>query len=463
MTHEYIRQASHSYLILKDDSDSTDAISYQLSMLEKCPIEGLLPFTEGHLNETTVCQYDITSLKPLPVLASATPFSSDAIRNILTSLLKTVEMVEDCLLSADHLLLDPEFCYLDPDLGQISLKVPYIPFCRQDIFKSMADFSTYLATHAAKSDPDAVVLACRIRHELQEPNVVLSDLKPYLQLENENHPDFSEPVFKSGSTQTGIRDAPTPSSEFAEERLENVSPKHHKRAFRLPPLFKSQVPERFTIIVAASGIPAAVLIYFLLHLYAFWSMTTAEQILISVVAGALFVLLIFLTRKLMKVKESAVSKSSEPVDNSQISQTCDLPNEALNFSHPPEEDEEGHTMLLSDYLALKGSDCPKLIPQRTAASSPENRPDAALLPIEFDRPRFLIGSSDVLCDKIIKDPTVSRIHAEIIRVDEHWYLFDMNSKNGTSLNRTMLPAEKKVPLQDGDAVSFGAANYIFRE
>lgn len=473
MTHEYIRQARHSYLILKDDSNAAHEASYQLAMLEKCPIDGLLSFSEGHLNESTVCQYDITSLKPLPVLASVSPFSEAAIRKLFSGLLKTVEMVEDCLLSADHLLLDPNYCYLDSDIGSMILKIPYVPFYHQDIFKSLADFSTYLATHAAKEDPNAVVLACRIRHDLQEPNVVLNDLKPYLRFEDSEYSDMHEDFSGGESAQAASWNIPPHSNKITGGSSCEISQKSGRRSAHPFSALKDQLPERFTILAAIGVIPAAVLFYFLLHFYAFWSMTASEQVLVSVISAALVIFLICMAKRILAAKRKGKdthAQSAFPSD------TVSGPSDDGSFSKEPEsptdysqqyplenEPEEEHTMLLSDYLSSQKTAHPRLVPETTVSGSPEDHSSNSPAVIDFDHTRFLIGSSDVLCDKVIDDPTVSRIHAEIIEIEGRWYLFDMNSKNGTFLGRTMVPAEKKVPLKDGDTVIFGAAHYIFRE
>jgi predicted component of type VI protein secretion system len=55
----------------------------------------------------------------------------------------------------------------------------------------------------------------------------------------------------------------------------------------------------------------------------------------------------------------------------------------------------------------------------------------------------------------LRDPSVSKLHAEIIRRGEYAYVADLGlSRNGTRVNGR--PAARRV-LEDGDVVSFGAA------
>lgn len=61
-------------------------------------------------------------------------------------------------------------------------------------------------------------------------------------------------------------------------------------------------------------------------------------------------------------------------------------------------------------------------------------------------------------DILLTEPSVSRNHARIFREGGHYWLKDLESANGTTLN------DKKVKLQmlgDGDKISFGQAKGIF--
>jgi len=55
---------------------------------------------------------------------------------------------------------------------------------------------------------------------------------------------------------------------------------------------------------------------------------------------------------------------------------------------------------------------------------------------------------------------VSRRHARIIRRGDDFYLEDLNSMNGTFLNRNKLPAHTPVQFEDGDEIRLG--NLVLR-
>lgn len=80
----------------------------------------------------------------------------------------------------------------------------------------------------------------------------------------------------------------------------------------------------------------------------------------------------------------------------------------------------------------------------------------------LDKSPFLIGSiSGQGLDGVIQRGGVSRMHAKITKEGELYYLEDMNSTNGTIVNGALLNYMEHVPLQDGDEVLFGEAEYLF--
>ena len=84
--------------------------------------------------------------------------------------------------------------------------------------------------------------------------------------------------------------------------------------------------------------------------------------------------------------------------------------------------------------------------------------------IELNRYPFLIGQIPYKTDCALYAGTVSRIHA---RLDEdaktkECFIEDLNSTNGTYLNRKKLEAYTRVAIQKGDTVGFADQEFIFR-
>lgn len=73
----------------------------------------------------------------------------------------------------------------------------------------------------------------------------------------------------------------------------------------------------------------------------------------------------------------------------------------------------------------------------------------------------VIGKLENASDAVIPMPTVSRVHAKIRRRDGEYYLTDLNSRNGTSVNGRMLKGDEEYLLRNEDQVDFAQARYVF--
>ena len=79
--------------------------------------------------------------------------------------------------------------------------------------------------------------------------------------------------------------------------------------------------------------------------------------------------------------------------------------------------------------------------------------------LELDRALTTIGRASDNVLAFTEDSNVSRYHAEIEkRGDGDFWLFDLNSSNGTMLNGERLTAER--PLSDGDSISIGGSQKV---
>ncbi len=63
---------------------------------------------------------------------------------------------------------------------------------------------------------------------------------------------------------------------------------------------------------------------------------------------------------------------------------------------------------------------------------------------------------------VLQDPTVSRPHAQLVKEDEQWTLYDLGSANGTAVNSTPVTSETPRKLKSGDTIAFGATMTLFR-
>lgn len=74
--------------------------------------------------------------------------------------------------------------------------------------------------------------------------------------------------------------------------------------------------------------------------------------------------------------------------------------------------------------------------------------------------RTPIGREHVPGGIVLRDPNVSRRHAELIYNGGEWHIHDLNSTNGTLVNDIDV---EECTLRDGDVLTIGLLNLVFRE
>ena len=79
--------------------------------------------------------------------------------------------------------------------------------------------------------------------------------------------------------------------------------------------------------------------------------------------------------------------------------------------------------------------------------------------IIINKDEFRLGSSEEGNDSVIDSPVISRFHAKIIREGKSYYIEDLNSTNGTSVNGKLLGYKDKVLLNPQDTISFADECY----
>lgn len=108
-------------------------------------------------------------------------------------------------------------------------------------------------------------------------------------------------------------------------------------------------------------------------------------------------------------------------------------------------------------------------PQASAAPAPPAAPvEATCLLIDrqsgrtytAQAPSTIIGRERTAHGVVLRDPNVSRRHAELTFDGSTWHIRDLNSTNGTLVNDVDIDA---CPLRDGDLITFGLVNLEFRE
>lgn len=78
---------------------------------------------------------------------------------------------------------------------------------------------------------------------------------------------------------------------------------------------------------------------------------------------------------------------------------------------------------------------------------------------ELTSTRATVGRERSVADVVLRDPNVSRRHAELTFTGSDWSIEDLNSTNGTMVNNRRIT---RCPLRNGDVLTFGLSTFEFR-
>ena len=78
---------------------------------------------------------------------------------------------------------------------------------------------------------------------------------------------------------------------------------------------------------------------------------------------------------------------------------------------------------------------------------------------ELTSARAIVGRERSVADVVLRDPNVSRRHAELTFTGSDWSIEDLNSTNGTMVNNRRIT---RCPLRNGDVLTFGLSTFEFR-
>lgn len=78
---------------------------------------------------------------------------------------------------------------------------------------------------------------------------------------------------------------------------------------------------------------------------------------------------------------------------------------------------------------------------------------------EADQAEWLLGRGEG-CDLVLPDPHVTSTHAKIVFSNGEFYLIDLNSRNGTSLNGEKISPAQAYPLRINDVIHLGVVTGI---
>lgn len=420
------------------DEDMVNMV--ELKMLRFNKIKGILPFNLVQKDALSEYCYDITSRISLEYMLR-TPMTKEQVFKTFESICLCMENAADYLLDLDHFIVDMQYIFIDPGDGGVSFV--YIPADPAGI--SNISFSEFLKkllsgiTYDVKGDTDFYIKTINYLNNTNQimPKALRNKLYEFMKIVKPQSNDYTviQPAIDAPE------EGPVPSSKKA-LKADSVSgtnssfvmgqaysSKDSRKEEKHTPVSsaKSQAKDALPPIPQASGrggIPPV-----------------PQQAVKEKKS-------LFGNKKKGKIEPIEIQVAPElilpsPPPKKQAQQ---IPKAKSSMPERNMVNEIGGTVLMEEVASYRGAYM-------------ENKKTGER--ILLTKESFAIGRNPDYVDYVVNSPTVGRLHLQIIQRDTRYYVIDINSKNGTFINKNRIQSNIEEPVHSGDIVQIGAEEFYF--
>lgn len=419
---EYIRDLGSNYLVLNCAGEAYD--EFQVQMLLNNRIAGLLECEIRIIDNHEKFLYEISSKQPLSRIYEKAEMDYDALVSILRGIAKAVKSAKEYLLDTGHFILQPEYMYINPETRKISLC--FFPLYYVGPDQAFHELAEYILDKVDYKEERAVVLAYDFYRKAKEDNFNINS----------------------------VLRVPVPIGGVSVPRVEPPRQEEHRKKDILPEQKtevrpKKKVEEKVLFTVGITILALLIIMLLLIQIYQpvfLIASRKMQQITLIVAAGmggtVAFISFVTANRIYCRKNKEKVIQAEDEIRRRYHAE------EAIQKEMTREAPYCGDTVLL---VRSNQKAKPKLIHMK----------NGKLQEILIQGDPFVIGKMSRGVDAVIKERSISRMHAKISEKEGNYYLTDLNSTNGTYKNGVRLTANETTPLKQDDEIKLADLTFYF--
>lgn len=498
----YYRELQKTYLIAEDCLEELLESYFGRAVLH-IAMNGLAACKEHFVNGRKEIWYEIDGFHTLEQIFAVKKISAQELKRILLGLAQTIEELEKYLIDGKRLCYQPEYLYMDMETGKLKFLFDFTERDREHPLMPLAEFLLERLDHEEEAaielgyffyeQAGRDVLSIREIEKKAEESVFYEgkdakgeDLKGSL----------SKAVLRENlmEEKQEIRTACGASKEMFSE--EDIFPDRlYEQSFSKEKVQEPLLGESRYLTKGGAVVTVMALLlggsFFLVRAY--FSLTETEELIWLVVSAVLLFMGtgVSIYMFLRERRAGAVrSKSNTPAD-AEIWESTQENAEIKNMQRNMEIMENARKNAVISRNIQKDTEYKKDIQSNAIGESPyeEYGQEIDFLPKETDRKTvylgdmlakkeyvlvgenreykldtfpFLIGKDKERVTLMLKDRSVSRIHARFLLEDGILYLEDLHSTNGTYLNDLLLEPHVRMKVKRGDFLQFGKTELSLR-
>lgn len=459
MKTSYQRELKRNYLIVETEtSEGQGEPPFEQKMLEQNQIDGILRFQVRQKDEEVRFFYEITSKQPLSRLLEGQTIQAEQIRTLVFGIARSLDHMEQYLLSEKSVLLDPEYLYVDPESLKVWLCL--VPGMECDFPEDYSRFLEYLLGKVDHRDKESVVLAYGLYQETRKENYGMADILRLAQQKSSvsgpNHKSGTKSQWQKSDDLEVLQSAGgNIAGEKSLEEGDHVQRSRQENGWQLGTVRGKQIQ------TDAQEEPAGLL--------GRWKQRRKER-----------------KEEKQRELERAVQMpwdtiafdgaspeewgTPEGYGRAEYKEERGTENSGVRYemgnggtAYDPGS-RAGRQQPLEAAAAAQSSDTILLNGETNGAAAQVKRL-TALEPgtedIVIAYYPFIIGKQENLVDYVLRRETVSRLHLRIDRKEDRYYVQDLNSTNGTMAGGHMLENNEIMEIWDGVEISIAGARYRF--
>ncbi|MBO5197519.1 MAG: FHA domain-containing protein [Lachnospiraceae bacterium] len=502
---EYKRDMQSSYLVIRTEEIPEN--TYRILMLLNNRIEGLLEMELRSIDDKNVYYYEISSRQSFACLYEKRTLTCAELRNFIRNLISIINRGKEYLLEEDDFVIRPEYIYMSPPACELSLC--YLPGYRHSMRNQLSELFEVLMNKVNYKEERAVLLIYALYMASREEGCTfekLLDLIREQSAEEAWNPDLEDCETDRIKTETKKREEALPGQE--EKGVRSVQHKGPARereqskkgeegaAFSDNPMFLSDAERRKYRIAGIAGIMIAIVLAIYIAGEGIRGdmnaarLTVGAGLAIAAAAASIYAFYLSAQRRSpriqpLKLNVEATLKNAESRAGTK-EHAGRIRTDGVNWDEKEEESirnartDEAHFENGAKEIngsAEKGA-VKRELPdpssewgqsERTVMLSDFTKEEYYLTPagrhtdekILLEEFPYYIGKWREHVNLLLEDSSVSRFHAKITKEGEDYYITDLNSTNGTFVNRDRLQPNEKRRLNTGDEVAFAGRKYQF--
>lgn len=428
---KYYKDLNHNYLIIKEKIKQKEG-NYQHKMITSNRMKHFLECKIRYVDEESHFYYEISSKQSLSNLFADKKIGYEELCHLFEHMQEALLELENYMLDSRRLILQPEYIYVEPES-----KNYYFLYYPEDMeteeIATQMSLAQFLVDKTDHEQENAVAVAYKVYEMMQDGQFVLSGVmdmfsksemteeqsqcietymdkyekEPISGIDNDEDEGLDEE--NEGSSDTADRHL------FAAGILMLICFAAAAGIFCLRCLVQLSVQENLFAVVGI-GVLVAVSAFFLLYLiFNLWVQTNGRQ-----------------KRKDEKSGFEAVSSI-----------------QGTGMNRDEKEEEYGNTVFLEASVMHREN--------KLYGMNKGNK-----YHIDLNKLPCTIGKMAGGVDIVIRDSTISRIHARFTRQENGICVTDLNSTNGSFKNGLRLEPNETVLIEPGDELRFGRMTFCYR-